>query len=155
MPVYNRKQRNSSQHSYQSGRTVNIGYNSRFSIHFCSLSYRWRLAWVSPMVINARRCSALLVNGSLYRWCKNAPNGFQWYSHLLRLESTIFLFVKRNTLVFFFFIFSSDVMFLLLVSVTFYRCIEKWHSKSFLPHFSTFMEILLMSYRKVTGDTCL
>ena len=31
---------------------------------------------------------------------------------------------------------------LLLVSVTFYRCIEKRQSKLFLPHFSTFVEIL-------------
>ena len=42
------------------------------------------------------------------------------------------------------FILSSDVM-LLLVSVTFYRCIEKRHSKSFLPHFSTSVEIPLKS----------
>ena len=52
--------------------------------------------------------------------------------------------------------FSHDVVqMFLLVSVTFYRCIEKRHSKSCLPHFSTFMEILLKSYRKIAGDICL
>ena len=35
--------------------------------------------------------------------------------------------------------------------MTFYRCIEKMHSKSFLPHFSTFVEILLKSCRKNTA----
>ena len=39
-------------------------------------------------------------------------------------------------------------MFLLLMSVTFYRCIQKMHSKSVLPHFSAFEEILLKSCRK-------
>ena len=31
--------------------------------------------------------------------------------------------------------------------MTFYRCIEKRYSKSFLPHFSTFVEIVLKSCR--------
>ena len=36
----------------------------------------------------------------------------------------------------FIFTFTSDVYVLIItvVCVTFYRCIEKWHSKSFLPH---------------------
>ena len=42
-------------------------------------------------------------------------------------------------------------MFILLVSVTFYRCTEKRIASHFLPHFSIFMEILLKSHRKVTG----
>ena len=47
---------------------------------------------------------------------------------------------------------SSQWFKLLLMSVTFYRCIEKRHSKSFLPHFSTFVEILLLkSCRKITA----
>ena len=37
---------------------------------------------------------------------------------------------------------------------SFYRCIEKRHSKSFLPHFATFLEILLQSCRKITAGIC-
>ena len=43
------------------------------------------------------------------------------------------------------------LLLLLLVSVTFYRCIEKRHSKSFLPLFSTFVEIVMKSCRKITA----
>ena len=46
-------------------------------------------------------------------------------------------------------------MFLLLMSVTFYRCVEKKDSKSFLQHFSTSVEILLKSCRKITAGICL
>ena len=44
---------------------------------------------------------------------------------------------------------------LLLMSVRFYRCKEKSHSKSFLPYFSTFVETLLKSYGKITCDIIL
>ena len=43
-------------------------------------------------------------------------------------------------------------MFLLLVSVTFYRRIDQ---ALFLPVFSTFVEILLQSCRKITTGICL
>ena len=65
---------------------------------------------------------------------------------------SLVLLVKRNTLVLYSYFHRTFIMFLLLVSVTFYRCIEKRHSKSFLPHFSTFVEILLKSGRKITAD---
>ena len=69
------------------------------------------------------------------------------------LQLIIVLLVKRNTLILSYF--HQTFIFLLLMSVTFYRCIEKSHSKSFLPYFLTFMEILLKSYRKITADICL
>ena len=68
----------------------------------------------------------------------------------LMMDSGLVLLVKRNTLILYSY-FHRTFMFLLLVSVTFYRCIEKRHSKSFLPHFSTCVEILLKSCRKITA----
>ena len=65
------------------------------------------------------------------------------------LENLVLL-VKRNTLILYSY-FHRMFMFLLLMSVTFYRCIEKRHSKSCLPHFSTFVKILLNSCKKVTA----
>ena len=56
----------------------------------------------------------------------------------------IVLLIKCNTLILYSY-FQRMFMFLLFLSVTFYRCIEKTHSKLFLPHFSTLMEILLKS----------
>ena len=58
------------------------------------------------------------------------------------------LLVKRNTLILYSY-FHWMLMFLLKVSMTFYRCTEKRHSKSFLPHFSTSVEILLKSWGKL------
>ena len=43
---------------------------------------------------------------------------------------------------------------MLIMSVTFYLCIGKMDSKSFLPHFSTFVEILLKSCRKKSLSVC-
>ena len=60
------------------------------------------------------------------------------------------LLVKCNALILYSY-FHRMFMFLLLMSVTFYRCIEKRHSKSFLPHFLTFVEFLLNSCRKITA----
>ena len=44
---------------------------------------------------------------------------------------------------------------MLLVSVTFYQWIENRHSKPFLQHFSTFVETLLKSCRKITALSCI
>ena len=60
------------------------------------------------------------------------------------------LLVKRNTLILYSY-FHRTFMFLLLVSGTFYRCIEKGIANHFLQHFSTFVEILLKSCRKITA----
>ena len=82
-------------------------------------------------------------------------NFFQNGTHFNKLlyhwtANYLILLVKRNTLILYSY-FHWMFIFLLLVSVRFYRCIEKRHSKSFLPHFSTFVEILLKSCRKITA----
>ena len=52
------------------------------------------------------------------------------------------LLVKRNTLILYSY-YHWTLMFLLLVSVTFYRCIEKRHSK---PFFATILDFLLKAW---------
>ena len=69
---------------------------------------------------------------------------------VMALHSTLVLLAKRNTLILYLY-FHRTIMFLLLV----YRCIEIRHSKSFLQHFSTFVEILLKSCKKITAGICL
>ena len=78
------------------------------------------------------------------------------FSECKRSHKDLVLLVKRNSLILYSY-FHRTFMFLLLVSVTFYRCIEKRHSKLFLPHFSTFVEIFLKSCGKnnITAGICL
>ena len=66
------------------------------------------------------------------------------------------LLVKHtcNTLILYSY-FHRTFMILLLVSMTFYRYIEKRHSKSFLPYFSTSVATLLKACRKLTAGICL
>ena len=79
-----------------------------------------------------------------FNFCKHFCYFYKWNLSLSVCRSnetpdvdTLVLLAKRNTLTLCSY-FHRMFMFLLLVSVTVYRCIEKRHSKTFLPHFSSF-----------------
>ena len=64
----------------------------------------------------------------------------------------VVLLVKHNTLILYSY-FHRMVMFISLFSkCDVLQMHRKKHSKSFLPYFLTFIEILLKSLRKVSGD---